>query len=124
MNMLASRTMVAQLSDILTATSQLTKLLMSIPCRFVQVFSEALIASNIVLASVEILFIGPFNDFMVAMCPSVASICTHDWRSGPPTATHSLLLIHACSDTSKVRRLDMEEEWYPSLLQGETRLFI
>lgn len=117
------------LATLLSAMPQLEKLVFVVPEYHVGVFEEAFRQASILLPSADVLVVGPYCEFVVAMCPNVKIVSSNGYQWGHSQRAyengwnrgHSLRLIKAVGAASKLRHFEMQEWWDTGLLQGTIR---
>jgi len=114
--------------DVLASMVNVKTIVWDMPCEQTQVFGEAFITRELRLPSVETLILGPFSEYMVALCPNLNSLaysleawhCDWQWRRGKPCPKK--LLIKAAAGNTEISSFSLsmgQDYWLPSLLEGE-----
>lgn len=104
------QSMPSQLANLLSAMSQLRKLVFVVPEHHSDLFGEAFRYAELVVPSVDVLVVGPHCEFMVAICPNVTIICGK--------RQHSMNLMKAAGAASKLRHFEMTQSWEISSLEA------
>lgn len=104
------QSMPSQLANLLSAMSQLQKLVFVVPEHHSDLFGEAFRYAELVVPSVDVLVVGPHCEFMVAICPNVTMICGK--------RQHSMNLMKAAGAASKLRHFEMTQSWEISSLEA------
>ena len=118
--------MPSELAILLSTMSRLEKLVFVVPEYHTSLFEEAFRHSELIMPSVDILVVGPYCEFMVAICPNVTIVSNngYQWlpsdraRDNNRVKDHSMKLIRAAGASSKLRHFEMMESWEVGLLEG------
>lgn len=110
----------------LKAIPWLKRLVFVVPDGSHDLFKEEFGLAKLAMPSVEALVVGPYYEFMVAVCPKLVEISNsgHQWMISEPMyhreekLNRSMRLIKAAGAASKLERFDMREWWEPCLLEG------
>lgn len=113
------------LANVLSAMPQLEKLEFVVPKYHSDLFNKAFHHANLAIPSVDVLIVGPYNEFMVTVCPNITTLSTNgrQWLdSDRPHELgckyHSMKLIEAAGAASRLRHFEMMARWEIFLLQG------
>ena len=118
--------MPSELANLLSAMSQLEKLVLVVPEYHTCLFEEAFRRVELMMPSVDILVVGPYCEFMVAICPNVTIVSNngYQWlhsdraRDNDRDRDHSMKLIRATRAASKLHHFEMMEWWEVDLLES------
>lgn len=118
--------MPSKLANLLNDMPQLEKLVFFVPEYHSGLFEEAFRQAELVVPSVEILVVGPYCEFMVAVCPNVTIISSNGYQwlhsdrtreDGWKSSDHSVKLVNAARAASRLRQFEMTEQWNTFLLE-------
>ena len=110
--------------EVLTSLTNLEKLTLIIPEYHTEIFRTTFQKANTSFPSVRTLVLGPHMDWVIAMCPNVERISTHDWRwlhsnvDGQYSHQHSTDLINSAGQATNLRHFDMSEWWTLAQLEN------
>ncbi len=72
--------MPSELANLLSAMSHLEKLVFVVSEYHSGLFEEAFRHAELMMPSVDILVVGPYCEFMVAICPNVTIVSNNGWQ--------------------------------------------
>lgn len=118
------------LINVLSAMPRLEKLVFVIPDYHTEWFEQAIQHAELVMPSVDALVVGPYCEFMVAVCPNVDVISTNGSRWLHSRTRYfgrehySMKLIKAAGTAVRLRHFEMTEWWEIILLEGTLLLLL
>ncbi|KAL8687075.1 MAG: hypothetical protein Q9224_005259 [Gallowayella concinna] len=105
------------LLQVLTSLPNINRLTLVIPEHHTNVFKKIFNKSNPSFPSVRTLVLGPHMDWIIAMCPNLTTISSHDWRwlhsniDGKQSNRHSADFIKSAGQAKDLRYFEMQERW-------------
>lgn len=104
---------------------RLEKLTLGIPEFHTEVFRKTFEEANVSFSSVRALVLGPHLDWVIALCPNIESIATHDWRwlcsDGDCAHRHSWDLIVSARRAKTLLHFEMRAWWSLERLEAVYR---
>ena len=113
-----------RLLDVLKSLKNVERLTLILPEYHTETFRTTFEAANATFPSVRTLALGPHMDWIIAMCPNVTAVSSHDSRwlhsnvDGNYKHRHSTNLITSAGRASHLQHFEMHEWW--TLTQLET----
>ncbi|KAL9602409.1 MAG: hypothetical protein Q9219_001832 [cf. Caloplaca sp. 3 TL-2023] len=101
----------------LTDLPNLEKITLIIPVYHTFIFRESFEYAKACFPSVHALVLGPYMDWMIALCPNVKTISSHDWRwlhcnvDGQYPESHSIGLIQSAGRATNLQHFEMINWW-------------
>ncbi|KAL8717412.1 MAG: hypothetical protein Q9225_005343 [Loekoesia sp. 1 TL-2023] len=106
-----------KLLEVLTGLANLEKLTLIIPEHHTEAFRKTFEEANASFPGIRTLVLGPYMDWMIAMCPKVETISSSDWRwlrsnvDGEYQRQYSTNLINSAGRATSLRHFEMNESW-------------
>lgn len=117
----------SRLLKVLTSLEKLEKLTLIIPEYHTEIFRKTFEKANATFPGVHTLVLGPHMDWIIAMCPHVETVSTHDWRwlhfnvDGDYKYRHSTDLIKSAGGATTLRHFEMMGWWTLAQLENVHR---
>ncbi|KAL8771538.1 MAG: hypothetical protein Q9209_002980 [Squamulea sp. 1 TL-2023] len=105
------------LLEVLTSLASIKRLTLVIPEHHTKVFRKTFNKSKCSFPSACALVLGPHMDWIIAMCPNVTTVSSHDWRwlhsnvDGKYSNRHSADLIKSAGQAETLRHFRMHARW-------------